>query len=696
MGRHGRQWGIGLRCALPATFLIAAASAAVAAAPAGVVKIGLRNLSDKPLRRVPVTLSQVFKRGDIREGVVVRMGGKVVPAQVDVKRRYDDGSVRFALLSFWLPSLPAKGTAYAALADGESVAPDGPDVVPADLQETRFTAMVRLVFPGGTVRIARVRKMLENTIGDPPTWIRGPVATEWLLSGAPVDRTGKPDPDLNVRFHVRAHASYNWFRVSVVVENCWDTWAGNVRYDVAVTCARKRVFEKRALDHRPLSRWRKVFWYRGNRPPVHVIHDLAYLSSTGALPTYDRTLNVPERVLKGMAAAMAAGAKGARRWDAMERGNLTAYMPTTGGRPEIAPYPTWTVRCLLSMDPRARRMMLANGDLAGSWPIHVRARKTRRIPTLDARPKFWLDARGTDKPTWKPDRTKPGPKQVRLSPDLAHQPSLAYVPYLLTGDYYYLEEAYFWANYCLLRTSHHPRQGAKGILSGQIRGNAWGLRNIADAAWIAPDGDPESKYFDRKIRNNIAHRIRRMYGPPEYNRMGFWGIRTTSDARIQNPANPKWMVIAPWEHDYLIWSLHHLVELGWPDAGKVRDFLLRWRVGTLTHAPDFDPLRAAPYRMAVGEWEGQRRTPSYKVTFYEDWKKLGAENARLNKPGLPNYGGSYAYSARAAVVCGVDAGFPGAERALEWLDAHLPGHRKKMAADPAFAIVPGGAAAKPK
>ena len=63
-----------------------------------------------------------------------------------------------------------------------------------------------------------------------------------------------------------------------------------------------------------------------------------------------------------------------------------------------------------------------------------------------------------------------------------------------------------------------------------------------------------------------------MYGPPEYNKLGFWGARTVEDARIGNAANPCWMITAPWEHDYLIWSLHHLTELGYADAARPRDF----------------------------------------------------------------------------------------------------------------------------
>ena len=658
---------------------------APAAEPPDVVNVEVRNLTRQTLKSVPVTFGQVFRKGDVPRGKQVHCPIDDCWAQVDPKRGYDDGSLRFAVVSVVLPELPAGGAKTLRMV--AAVARPGaelPPVMLSDLLKTDFDAVVSLKSPDGAVRTASARKLLARTADATATWLRGQMATEWLVSGPPVDKEGNPDEDLSVQFQVRAYRGCRRVRVSVAVENCWDHWAGNIRYDVTVTLAGKPVFSQQAVDHRRLSRWRKVFWTGEGEPNVHLVHDLAYMSATGALPNYDRTLPPVEPDWERKEQLTMEGP----RWQIMGRGAVCAYMPTTGGRPEIAPYPTWTVRYLLDMTPRAKAVVLAGGDLAGSWPIHVRARKTGRIMTIDERPKFWLDQRGEDRPEWKPDRHPPGPNHVKLSPDLAHQGSFAYVPYLVTGDYYYLEEAYFWANYCLLSTWQHPRQDARGILSGQIRGNAWSLRNIADAAWIAPDGHPEGKYFDQKIRNNIADRIRRMYGPPEYNKLGFWGIRSTKDARIQNPANPRWMIIAPWEHDYLMWSLHHLVELGHAEAAKPRDFLLRWRVGALTNAPDFDPLLATPYRMAVGE-----QTDREQVAFYEGWKKLGLENASLSKPGLPNYGCSYAYSARAAAVCGIDGGFPKSEQAVKWLEDNLPDHRQVMARNPAWAILPGGAAA---
>ena len=46
--------------------------------------------------------------------------------------------------------------------------------------------------------------------------------------------------------------------------------------------------------------------------------------------------------------------------------------PRTAAAPELAPYPDWTARYLVHRNPTQRSFVLANGDLSGSWPVHVR------------------------------------------------------------------------------------------------------------------------------------------------------------------------------------------------------------------------------------------------------------------------------------------------------------------------------------
>lgn len=660
--------------------IVLAASVSIATADAITATLVVRNPAAAAARNVPLTFGQVFNKGDIRDGIVARVGAKPAQIEADIKRRYDDGSVRFAVLSLVLEEVPPNGQVQIELANGTAVG-GGAAISPKDLLATPFDAIIRFTFPDGSEKSASARQMLQRAGADARKWLSGPIVTEWLVDGSPTDAAGKADPDLSVQFQIRAYAGCKSARVSAVVENCWDTWAGNIRYDVAITGGQdgKAIYQKKDVDHGSLSRWRKVFYWGEAPADVTIDHDLAYLSATGAVPNYDSTLQLPKRLLDSEPRSADT--------DILQPGYLTAYMPTTGGRPEIGPYPGWAAAYLMTMSPRLRQVLLISSDLAGSWPIHLRNSKTRRLLTIDERPDFWLDERGKDRPNWQPDR-KPRPASApRLAPDCAHQPSLAYIPYLLTGDFYYLEEAYFWGNYSLLSQWPGPaksptRQRDRGLMADQIRGNAWGLRNIADAASIAPDGDPEGSYFQQKIRNNLQFMIEKMYGPPPLNSMGFWGLRTVEDARIQNAANPNWLIYVPWETDFLIWSLHHLTELGHPDAAKPRDFLLRARVGALTHAPDFDPRGAAPYRMVVGENMGAR------VVIYEDWKKLNEENAKLGKAELPAYGGSYSYVLRLAMVCGVDGGFPKANDALKTLESALPRARENLAAEPAWAIAP--------
>ena len=90
-------------------------------------------------------------------------------------------------------------------------------------------------------------------------------------------------------------------------------------------------------------------------------------------------------------------------------------------------------------------------------------------------------------------------------PDTAHQPSLAFLPYLVTGDPYYLDELYFWISFNFLALPPGMRANAQGLFKDdQVRAIAWSMRTLAQAAWIAPDADAEEKaYLDAKLANNL-------------------------------------------------------------------------------------------------------------------------------------------------------------------------------------------------
>src|SRR5262249_25625989 len=140
-------------------------------------------------------------------------------------------------------------------------------------------------------------------------------------------------------------------------------------------------------------------------------------------------------------------------------------------------------------------------------------------------PDFWLDTRADPGHGPVGDMTARGPLQPEPN---NHQPSIAYQSYLVTGDRFFLDEMCFWANYSLIGTyqdAHYnlrgggrsdnlsglwgtaalDQPGSWGLLAGnEVRGVAWGLRVLADAASYLPDADPLKTYFADKIANNLA------------------------------------------------------------------------------------------------------------------------------------------------------------------------------------------------
>ena len=98
-------------------------------------------------------------------------------------------------------------------------------------------------------------------------------------------------------------------------------------------------------------------------------------------------------------------------------------------------------------------------------------------------------------------------------PDSPHAPDMFSPQYLLSGDYWYLEEMLFWAAWGaadsqgMSTTNPYGRgpTGAEGGINGsQVRGEGWKLRNRVNVASITPDDSPERHYFETLIDDAIA------------------------------------------------------------------------------------------------------------------------------------------------------------------------------------------------
>src|SRR5262245_35880251 len=87
---------------------VAIAGLTAAASGQVVVRDTYTNLENRALTNVPVTFSRVGGDGDFAN-ITPKIGTAELPAQVDVLRHAPDGSIRHALVSFVVPSVPANG-----------------------------------------------------------------------------------------------------------------------------------------------------------------------------------------------------------------------------------------------------------------------------------------------------------------------------------------------------------------------------------------------------------------------------------------------------------------------------------------------------------------------------------------------------------------------------------------------------------
>ncbi|CAH0165517.1 hypothetical protein SRABI118_00868 [Massilia sp. Bi118] len=518
---------------------------------------------------IPVTFGQVFAPGDLKRGDVLHgrlADGRALPLQVDVKATHPDGSVRHAVISAVLPGAGKAGSQALALVKGKESAakPAAPASVQA-LLDAGFSATASASI-GGQAWTASADKLLRQK---PEVWLDGPLVTEWLVSAPLRNEKGVEHPRLSARFAVRWYRALGKARVDVSIENAWAFQPAprNETYDASIQVGGKEVYAKQDLVHYNQARWRKTFWW-GEVPAVHLRHDSAYLMASRALPNYDRSVHVADRALAELKSKWSG-----ERTEPMGIGLAVPYMPTTGGRNDIGLLPGWAAMYLLSMDKRAAEATLGTADLAGSWSVHYRDRKTGRPVSLIDYPYMGIFGTEADKrnpKTGKSEAFPPCPKDACKTPyhaDVSHQPSFAYLPYLLTGDYYYLEELEFWGMYDVFESVPGYRDFAKGLVKqDQVRGQAWALRTLGEAAYIVPDKDPLKAHFRSIVKSNMDWFNAAYTDNPAANKLGF--IANGHAIEYKNGTG-----IAPWMDDFFTAAVGHLTELGAEGAGR----LLAWK-----------------------------------------------------------------------------------------------------------------------
>jgi Ca2+-binding RTX toxin-like protein len=430
-----------------------------------------------------VTWGQAFKPGDLRpgEGLVAIVNGQAQAVQVDVKALNADGSVRHAVLTTQSPALSEGGSADAMLRKGSPTA--GSPISVQSVLQNGYDVDVNLSLANAdgsrTAISIDVGSVLQQTLaqGKVATWMSGPLASEFRVEHA-------INANLAATFDIRAYAD-GTVRTDVILKNseASGTQARTFTYDVEILQNGERQFADNVV-HIPATTWREQLW-RGDKPDVHVAQDVNYLAASGAIAAFDSTAGSSASGIRNSAISIANS-----DLSPMGDGPVEDYMPGPGGRGDLGLLPSWYSNYLSSQDPTAFKAMIDAADQAGSVPWHLTFGGRYQDP-LQTAPSMDASFSSRDMGGW--------------TLDLAHKPALSYVPYLFTGDQYYLDNLRAEASYVttVSKFAGTPGTASAGVFDlSEIRGRAWGLRDLSDAAFILPDADPLKSSLSTVVQRN--------------------------------------------------------------------------------------------------------------------------------------------------------------------------------------------------
>ncbi|WP_245606838.1 hypothetical protein [Simplicispira psychrophila] len=627
---------------------------------------------------VPLTWGQVFKAGDWQhttQRLIGQVDNTTIPLQTDEISSHRDGSARFAVISAQLANLPPGQrrtinfyTTNKTILTYPATPPSEPDWN-LEIEAKIYDADHRVISTLLALPQEQLKAQIANNIRPR---LQGPVTTEYtLLTPFKNTFTGQPHPHLSVRLDTRLYDGGQRIRTDVILENTrtWTAHPANITYSLVIKRHGEILYEQPAFTHYHHARWHKVVWSGGAEPAQRMRYDMPYFMASRATWNYDLNLTVPESVLTKKYAQLKDIRKTQEALGPMGNVFLTPAFGTTGARADIGPLPEWTVYYLLSQDERAREVMLANADAAGSVPIHYRDEETDQPLDVQKHPTVSV-LFGTSKPLLPAitDRTI-------WSPDTAHQASFAYIPYLVTGDKFYLDETIFWAAWNIASVNSGYRNLSEGLIrSNQVRAQAWALRSIGEAVRVLPDDHAMKKYFDVRLTNNLNSFANHIGDSP----LG---------AIHHHPDISK---ISPWQNDYVSIVLSLLAENNDPKALEALQWLSQFTAGRFLNEDNGFCVAKAP--------SGELKYRDMEGKYITKWKELFSLNypSDAEKPcntltiteGYPQLSLGYAASARAMLAANSNAGIPGAKSAyLQW-KGMTPRMDEILPSAPTWAIIP--------
>jgi hypothetical protein len=691
--------------------------------------------SGKAQTNRPVTIPRAFREGEIPNFAQASVGEARVLTQCDVKNQWPDGSLKYALVSFAVPSLPANSSVVVSFLN-QTTGNNTGFATQTDLLDAAYDFDAGIEMTGANAQQVSAREMLKT--GFYSYWLQGPIVTALIIEDRTPGRSfdkdfGDGSKALHPIFEAWFYPATKKVDVGYTVENIWASSDAShsmrdLRYGLTlrVGFATPRIkFSEPTFLHIGRTRWHKRYWVGEDPPGIRVDHNFVYWTSTHAIPNWNASI----RVAKSLTASRAGADSSVQRIEGGPKsiGNYGKDLRQAGASDWIGLAPLWDILYLYSMDDRLRRASLGNADLAGRIPWNFREADVKagtghffddagkintfgRVVSVNARKRVTLsDLSQTCTDGLGADQIKTGPIDGEgWVTTRDHMPDVAYIPYLFSGRYYYLESLQMQAAFIVgwklgCSEEAYNRQGDEGFLHDtEIRGDAWGFRTLTYAAFISPDGSAEKAYFEDKLLNNIAewegahdvqldipakkkewnfgHSKRR--DSRGISPLGSWADR---DAEfVQPPIRPTAKGAAsPWEENFLVNALGIARQFGYPTSSLLQFSSRRLINQVLNPAtyPEYLEAYRYPTTNAAGKWIS---TWQEYNTYYDYTPAKGQWRT------TETVDHSYGFIAMAALsqLVTFSADKYSGRSAWDFVKTHKPGQDRFATESPKWALVP--------
>lgn len=417
---------------------------------------------------VPFTVGHGFRQGDVPLGRFIKCD--VANAHGKIQATWPDGSAKFAIVS---------GTATMSTGVPLTVTlrHSQNDVGGAALTTTQLAAAMPTVTITGGAHTTTLNSLLASP---QRTVVSGAHMSNWLYRH-PVAGSNHLVVWVDVRYYASgAIEIFPW------VENAYLLVASptnDVRIWTVSINGSQRFSQSIDIRHHtriPLITGRVDGYWVGTDHGVVPSHNTTYLRATKLVPNYNWTAP-SAATLNALTQAYTPGDWAGVPLMNSSGGDSAAILGFTARAPDV-------LYCATA-DARAYRGALAMSFAGGSWDVHHRDHNTNEhikfsdYPTISYQTGTYPLGTGGSS-NW-------GATGSRTS----HQMSRGYLAWLISGRWWHLDEAIFWATQNYLYQSPSARENAAGIIKTNAgantdRGAAWGLRQLAQALALLPSSHP--------------------------------------------------------------------------------------------------------------------------------------------------------------------------------------------------------------